>query len=159
MGSGKTTIGRKLSNKLNRPFIDSDDEVVKVSGHSINDIFQVYGEEAFRDIEKKIIIKLLNENPTVIATGGGAFLNKDTRKEINRLGISIWLRASLDILVKRTANHTNRPLLNDSKPRQTLGKLIALRYPVYAQADIVIDTGTERISETANSVYNALRMI
>ena len=156
MGSGKTTIGRELSYKLNLPFIDSDDEVVKASGCSIADIFRIYGEEAFRDIEKKTIRRLLNEKPTIIATGGGAFLNEETRKEISRLGISVWLRASLDILVKRTANQTGRPLLNDGEPKQKLGELITYRYPIYAKADIVVDTGREPAATTVNSVYNAL---
>ena len=157
MGSGKTTIGRKLSYKLNLPFLDSDEEVVKVSGCSIPDIFRVYGEEAFRDTEKKIMLRCLNEKPTIIATGGGAFLNKEIRKKISERGISVWLRASLETLEKRTANKTGRPLLNDNEPRRKLSEFIALRYPIYAEADIIIDTGKESTTETVNSVYNALR--
>ena len=98
MGSGKTTIGRKLSNKLNLPFVDSDEEVVKASGCSIPDIFRVYGEETFRITETKIVLRCLNERPTIIATGGGAFLNQEIRKKIRARGTSVWLRASLDTL-------------------------------------------------------------
>ena len=158
MGSGKTTIGQKLSYKLNLPFIDSDEEVVKASGCSIPEIFRVYGEEAFRDTEKKIMLRCLNEKPTIIATGGGAFLNQEIRKKIGERGISVWLRASLDILEKRTANQTGRPLLDDDKPRQKISEFIALRYPIYAKADIIVDTGKESAAATVNSVYNALRM-
>ena len=158
MGSGKTTIGRKLSYKLKLPFIDTDEEVVKASGCSIPDIFRIYGEKAFRDTEKKIIFRCLNERPTIIATGGGAFLNQEIRKKIGERGISIWLRASLDILEQRTANQTGRPLLDNDEPRRKLSEFIALRYPIYAKADIIVDTGQEPATATANSVYNALRM-
>tara|TARA_Y100001960_G_C14580141_1_gene780313 strand:- start:329 stop:868 length:540 start_codon:yes stop_codon:yes gene_type:complete len=158
MGSGKTTVGKKLSYRLNIPFIDSDDEVAKAYGYTIPEIFKIYGEEAFRRSECETIIRLLNEKLAIIATGGGAFLNIETRKEIGRLGISIWLRATLDILAERTANQTGRPLLNDGKPKQKLQFLIAQRYPIYAKADIVIDTGSESALETMNLVYNALNM-
>ena len=158
MGSGKTTIGRKLSNKLNLPFVDSDEEVVKASGCSIPDIFRVYGEETFRITETKIVLRCLNERPTIIATGGGAFLNQEIRKKIRKRGTSVWLRASLDTLEKRTVNQTGRPLLNDDEPRRKLSELIAVRYPVYAKADIIVDTGKESVTATMNSVYNALSM-
>ena len=158
MGSGKTTVGKKLSCKLNIPFVDSDAEVVKAYGCSIPEIFKIYGEEAFRHTECETIIRLLNGKLAIIATGGGAFLNIKTRKEINRLGVSIWLRATLDILVERTANRTERPLLNVDEPKHKLSKLIAQRYPIYAKADIVIDTGNETAATTVNLVYNALNM-
>ena len=158
MGAGKTSVGKKLSYKLNIPFIDSDDEVVKAYGCPIPQIFKNYGEKAFRLTECETIIRLLNGQHAIIATGGGAFLNIDTRKEIKRLGISIWLRATLDILVERTTNQTGRPLLNGGEPKTKLRKLIAQRYPIYAKADIVIDTGNETATATMNLVYNALNM-
>jgi len=159
MGAGKTTLGRRLSAKLEMPFVDSDDEVIKASGCSIADIFEIYGERVFRDIEAKVILRLLNDGPAIIATGGGAFMNTEIRLHINKLSTSVWLRASLDILVARTASRTDRPLLNDGNSRQTLRDLIGSRHPVYAEADIIIDTGDEPMAITLQSVLDALQKI
>ncbi len=157
MGAGKTTIGRKLAEMLEMPFIDSDDEVVLAAGCSIEDIFELYGETAFRDVETRVISRIMEEGPTVLATGGGAFMNERTRRTIETSGTSVWLKADLDILVARTSGRTDRPLLKDLDPRQKLQELMDQRYPVYATADITIATGNESAESTAARVYDALK--
>ena len=156
MGAGKTTIGRHLAEALGMPFVDSDDEVVRAAGCSIQDIFEVYGEAAFRDVETRVITRLLEEGPCVIATGGGAYMNPETRDHIQRLAISVWLRADLDILVSRTTGRTGRTLLGDGDPTDKLQQLMDLRYPTYANADIVVETGAESAEKTTKRVQTAL---
>ena len=141
MGSGKTTIGRRLAARLDVPFVDADDEVERAAGCSIADMFEVHGEAAFREGEKRVIARLLEGPPGVMATGGGAFMNEETREKIKELGISIWLRADLDVLVRRCGRRDDRPLLKDGDMRETLENLIDQRYPVYGEANIVVDTG------------------
>jgi len=156
MGAGKSIVGRRLAPKVGLAFTDADDEIAKAANCSISDIFEDYGEEAFRDLEKRVIARLLSEGQKVLSTGGGAFMDSETRALIAETSISIWLRADLDVLVKRTAKRGGRPLLDTGNPRETLAKLIKVRYPVYGEADIVIDTGDEPTESTVEKVIEAL---
>jgi shikimate kinase len=156
MGSGKSRIGRELALKIGLPFIDADDEIVKAAGCSISDIFELYGEEAFRDVEKRVISRLLNGKVQIIATGGGAFINSGIRKAIGDHGISLWLRAELDILVERTGRRGGRPLLEGGEPKAILKGLMDERYPVYAEADIVVDSKDVPITDTVEETAAAL---
>ncbi len=156
MGAGKSSVGRLLAKRLGRPFIDSDTEVEKAAGCSIEDIFDLYGEEAFRDVEERVIARLLKEPASVLATGGGAFMNARTRNRIADEGISVWLRADLDVLVKRTSRRGGRPLLNNTDPRQKLHDLMTRRYPVYETAAITVDSLDETPEKTAEKIVEAL---
>ena len=159
MGAGKTSVGRRLAQYFDQPFIDSDDEIVKAAGCSIADIFERYGEQEFREGERRVILRLLEGESQVIATGGGAFMDPVIREKIKEKGISVWLRASLDILVDRTSHRKHRPLLLTGNPRETLQKLMDERYPVYGEADIIVDTGPESSDYTANEVVEALKAL
>ena len=156
MGAGKSRIGRELAGKLELSFTDSDDEIIKAAGCSISDIFELYGENAFRDVEKKVISRLLEGEAQIIATGGGAFINDENRKMIKEKGISIWLKAELPILVERTGRRGGRPLLENGNPAEILKGLMDERYPVYADADIVVNTLDVPIDETVNDTLEAL---
>jgi shikimate kinase len=140
MGAGKSTVGRRLAQTLQLPFRDADHEIEAAAGMSIPDIFSVHGEEYFRDGEKRVIARLLQEGPMVLATGGGAFMNEETRQRIAELGISVWLRADLDVLMRRVRKRTTRPLLQNSDPEGTMRRLMETRHPVYATADLTIDS-------------------
>lgn len=140
MGAGKSTIGRRLAVRLNLPFVDADTEIERAAGCSIPDIFERYGEARFRDGERRVIARLLKGLPTVLATGGGAFVDPETRQLILDRSWSIWLRAELDVLVDRCRRRDNRPLLQGGDMRQTLERLIAERYPVYRAADFIVDS-------------------
>ena len=157
MGSGKTSIGQKLAEHLNMEFVDADEEIVKAAGCSIPDIFEIYGEPAFRDVEEQVIKRLLTEGTGVLATGGGAYINPKIRDAITQRGYSIWLKASLDILVKRTATRAGRPLLKSGEPREILRDLMNKRYPVYARADLIVETGAETVDQTLNAILNSLK--
>jgi shikimate kinase len=122
------------------PFNDADQEIEKAAGKSINDIFAENGESYFRDGERRVIARLLNDGPKVLATGGGAFMNAETRARIADMGVSVWLRADIDTLMMRVSRRDNRPLLKASNPRAVMEKLIGDRYPVYAQADLTIES-------------------
>lgn len=141
MGAGKTTIGRRLSKRLGVTFVDADEEVEKAAGCTISDIFESYGESAFRDVERRVIERLLNEPPHVLATGGGAFMNPETRKQIKEMGISVWLYADVSTLAERVKRKDTRPLLRGGDPDQILHDLAKQRYPVYALADIRVESG------------------
>lgn len=140
MGCGKSAIGRRLANRLSLPFIDADEEIEKVAGMTISDIFATYGEPHFRDREAKVIARLLGGGPQVLATGGGAFMSPDTRRVIARRGISIWLRAELPVLMRRVSKRNTRPLLKTDDPEAVMRRLIEERYPLYAGADIVVES-------------------
>ena len=156
MGAGKTSIGRRLAASLDIAFIDSDEEIIKAAGHSIPDIFKIYGESKFRELEERIIMKILCENRKVLATGGGAYMNPRIRKAINLRGFCIFLKASHEILVERTSRKKNRPLLAAGKPTKILHDLIHERYPIYSTADLTIETGRENIGQTLNKIIDAL---
>ncbi len=156
MGAGKSSVGRKLAVQLGIPFIDADQEIEEAAGCSIEDFFEIYGEPAFRDGEERVIRRLLESGPQVLATGGGAFMSESIRGIISATGVSVWLRADLDILSKRTGRRGGRPLLSGGNPKETLKKLMGQRYPVYANADIVVDTGAEGIDLTTDAIMNAL---
>jgi shikimate kinase len=139
MGAGKTNIGKRLALRLNLPFRDADSEIEAAAGLTIEEIFQRYGEAVFRDGERRVIARLLDEPTHVLSTGGGSFMDPATRARISERGISIWLRAELDLLVARVARRGNRPLLKVGEPREILARLIEQRHPVYAGADITVD--------------------
>jgi len=141
MGAGKSKIGRRLAARLNLPFFDSDHEIEVAAGESIEEIFANRGERVFRDGERRVIARLLAQPVHVLATGGGAFMDEATRYMIERRGVSLWLRAELDVLVSRVSRRSNRPLLKSGDPRTILGELIENRYPVYAEANVVVDSG------------------
>lgn len=157
MGAGKSAVGRRLAARLELPFADADQEIERAAGCTIEDIFELYGEPAFRDVERRVIARMLKEPVHVLATGGGAFMDIDTRALIAEHGISLWLRADLDLLVARTARRSNRPLLKQGDPRHTLQRLMDLRYPVYARADITIDTRDGPIEQTVDDAIQAIR--
>jgi shikimate kinase len=141
MGAGKSSIGHRLAARLGVAFYDADAEIVASAGRSISDIFADYGEPAFRDVERRVIARLLDENPPhVLATGGGAFMSAETRDKLKETTITIWLRAPLDILFARVKRKGNRPLLETADPRGTLEKLLAERVPTYSLADVIVDS-------------------
>ncbi len=156
MGAGKTCVGRRLAKIYQIPFADADDEIVKAAGCSIEDIFELYGEKEFRSGEKKVIRRLLDDEPHVLATGGGAFIDEETREIIARRGISVWLSADLDTLVNRTGRRGGRPLLNDVDTRATLASLMEKRYPIYRLADIIVDTSDDLADRTTERVVDAI---
>lgn len=140
MGAGKSTVGRRLAQKLGLPFRDADNEIEAAAGMSIPDIFAIHGEAHFRDGERRVIARLLQEGPMVLATGGGAFMNEETRARIAENGISIWLRADLDVLMRRVRKRATRPLLQNPDPEGTMRQLMAKRHPVYALADLAVES-------------------
>jgi shikimate kinase len=141
MGAGKSKIGRRLAARLNLPFFDSDHEIEIAAGESIEEIFANRGERVFRDGERRVIARLLAQPVHVLATGGGAFMDEMTRAVIERRGVSLWLRADLDVLVSRVSRRSDRPLLKVGDARMVLGELIEQRYPVYAEANVMIESG------------------
>ncbi len=148
MGAGKSTVGRRLAARLGLPFKDADQEIEAAAGMSIPEIFALHGEAYFRDGERRVIARLLQESPIVLATGGGAYMNDETRARIAERAVSVWLRADLDVLMKRVRKRSNRPLLQDPDPEGVMRRLIAVRHPVYARADVTVesrDTPHERV--------------
>jgi shikimate kinase len=156
MGAGKSSVGRRLAKILDIPFADADEEIERAAGCSIEDIFRLYGEAAFRDGEERVIARLLESGSQVLATGGGAFMNPRTRERIRASAVSVWLRADLDLLVRRTSRRGGRPLLAHGDPRATLERLMAERYPVYAQADLIVDTTDENIERMVERILAGL---
>ena len=157
MGAGKTTVGRRLAARLGVPFADSDDAVEEAARMTIPEIFARLGEPAFRDGERRVIARLLDGPPQVIATGGGAFMAGESRALIKERAVSVWLRADLAVLVERTAKRGGRPLLAGRAPADVLAELIAARHPVYAEADLTIDSGAEdRHEAVAERILAAL---
>lgn len=140
MGAGKTSVGQRLAERLGAPFRDSDQEIEAAASMTVAEIFAEHGEPYFRAGERRVIGRLLSEGPQVLATGGGAFMDPETRAVIRDGAVSVWLRADLDTLVQRTAGRSHRPLLNRGNPRETLARLIRERYPVYGEAELVVDS-------------------
>jgi shikimate kinase len=156
MGVGKSSIGRRLATTLNLPFRDADSEVESAAGQSISDIFASMGEPAFRDGERRVIARLLDEGPHVLATGGGAFINDETRALIKDRAISIWLKADLPLLARRIGRKDTRPLVRGKDPLEVLTELAAVRDPIYAQADIAVETSDTPHQEAVEAVLRAL---
>lgn len=140
MGAGKSAIGRRLAICLGLPFVDADHEIELAAGCTIEDIFERFGESEFRKGEEKVIRRLLRGPRKVLATGGGAYMNERTRELIGERGVAVWLRADLETLLRRVGRRNDRPLLKGGDARETLARLMEERYPVYAQADIVVDS-------------------
>ena len=156
MGAGKTSIGRRLAARLGLPFLDADAEIETAAGCSIPELFARYGEPYFRDGEKKVIRRLLSGGPAVVAYGGGAFMDPETRAATRDRALSIWLRCDLPTLVRRVATRENRPLLANKDHEATLRRLMDIRYPVYAEADVIVDCGDEMPETTTSHVLRAL---
>ncbi len=140
MGAGKSSIGRRLAARLGIPFVDADAEIEKAAGMTIAEIFSAHGESYFRAGEARVIARLLEGGPQVLATGGGAFMNADTRAAIQQKGVSVWLRATIEVLLRRIKRRSDRPLLQDVDPAETLTRLIKERYPIYAEADLAVES-------------------
>lgn len=157
MGAGKTTIGRRLAHALELPFADADAEIVTAAGRSVDAIFAEHGECEFRRGERKVIARLLAGPVHVLATGGGAFVDPRTRTLMKERAISIWLKAPLDVLMKRVAKRDDRPLLKEDDPRAVMQRLIDDRYPIYAEADITIETGAGPHNTAVALILEALR--
>jgi shikimate kinase len=138
MGAGKSTIGRRLAARLGMPFLDADSEIEAAAGMSISDIFEVHGEPHFRDGEARVIARLLDGGPAVLATGGGAFMREDTRNRVGAKAVSIWLKADADIIMRRVRRRADRPLLQTADPEAAVGRLISEREPIYQHADLTI---------------------
>lgn len=158
MGAGKTHIGRKLAGHLGVSFVDSDDEIESAAGCTISEIFDRFGEAGFRDGERRVLARLLKETKGVISTGGGSFMNEQTRENISKTkgAVSVWLRASLDTLVERTSRRDNRPLLRHGDRRKILQRLMDERYPVYAKADIIIDADGDKSEAVVSEIVSRL---
>src|SRR3954452_16146530 len=156
MGAGKTSIGRRLAARLGLPFRDADQEIELAAGCTIPELFARYGEPAFRDGERRVIRRLLAGDPMVLAYGGGAFMDPTTREATRAEAVSVWLRCSLPTLVRRVASRDNRPLLAGKDHEDTLRALMERRYPLYAEADLIVDCGDEPPDHTTNGVLNAL---
>lgn len=156
MGAGKSSIGRRLAQALGVSFHDADMEIEAAAGCSINEIFARYGESAFRDGERKVVARLLAGPPHVLATGGGAFADADTRARIKAGAVSIWLKADIDLLLERTGRKDTRPLLKTADPRATLERLMLERGSVYGEADIVVESGAGPHGEVVRRILAAL---
>ena len=156
MGCGKSSIGKRLAARLGLPFVDADEEIERAAAKTINDIFSDHGEAHFRDGERKVISRLLNNGPQVLATGGGAYMHPETRQRIREDGVSIWLRADLPVLMRRVMKRDTRPLLRDGNPEATMRKLIEARYPIYAEADMTVDSRDEPHDLAVAEIVNRL---
>lgn len=156
MGAGKTAVGRRLANKLDLPFNDADTEIEVAAGASIGEIFAEHGESYFRQGERKVIARLLEGGPQVLATGGGAYMNPDTRAAIKARGLSIWLKAGVKVLLKRVGRRGNRPLLAGGEPEKVMKKLIEERYPIYAEADVTVESRDVPHEVIVGAVIDAL---
>jgi len=156
MGAGKSAVGRIVASQLGIPFIDSDHEIERVSRMTIPELFAAYGEDEFRALETRVMKRLLKGGPRVVSTGGGAFINERTRRHIMKGGVSVWLKADLDVLWERVNKRDNRPLLKTENPKQTLEGLMNARYPIYAQADLTVLSRDVRKEIMADEVLKAV---
>jgi shikimate kinase len=160
MGAGKSTIGRRLSTRLGLPFLDADSEIEAAAGMSIPDIFETRGEPDFRDGEVRVIARLLDNGPAVLATGGGAFMRQETRDRIRDKAVSLWLKVDSDVIMRRLKRRSDRPLLRNADPEATVERLISEREPVYGQADLTVwsrDVPHEKIvDECIEALYGQL---
>ena len=157
MGAGKSTIGRQVADRLGVAFRDADREIELAAGRTIQEIFAEFGEEHFRSGERRVIARLLEDDPFVLATGGGAFMDAETRAVIKERAISVWLRAEFDVLWARVSKRSHRPLLKTADPQKTLMDLMTARYPTYGTADITVESADAPKDETAEQVITALK--
>ena len=157
MGAGKSTVGRRLGHRLGLPFRDADLEIEAAAGMTIPDIFSIYGETYFRDGERRVIARLLQDGPLVLATGGGAYMNEETRCRIAERAVSIWLKADLDVLMRRVRKRSNRPLLENADPEATMRRLMEARHPLYGLADITVESHEAPHERVVNDVLKALK--
>jgi shikimate kinase len=156
MGAGKTTVGRRLAARLDRKFVDSDEEIEQAAGMSIDDLFRAHGEPEFRAGEARVVARLLREDNIVIGTGGGAFVNPDTRALVRERGVSVWIKADFELLFARVSRRATRPLLKTADPRKTLKQLIEARYPLYAEADVAVLSSEVPQDQVAGEIIAAL---
>lgn len=159
MGAGKTTVGRRLALVLGLPFKDADHEIERAAGKSVKEIFAEHGEPEFRRGERRVIARLLADPPHVLATGGGAFMDAETRAAVKVSAVSVWLRADLETLAHRVERREGRPLLDGQNPRTVLDRLMAVRYPVYAEADVTVESGHGPHGAAVEAVLTALTPI
>lgn len=157
MGAGKSAIGKRLALRLGLPFVDADDEIERAAGCSIAEIFEKYGEADFRAGERRVIARLLDESPHILSTGGGAYIDPETRSLMRAKATTVWLRAELDVLFDRVKKRSHRPLLRQGDPREVLARLMTQRYPIYAEADVVVDSTAQPADRTTEQVIDALR--
>jgi shikimate kinase len=157
MGSGKSSVGRKLAARLKVPFRDADSEIERAAGCTVSEIFARYGEGAFREGERKVIDRLLGEPPHVLATGGGAFIDPETRARMKNHAVSVWIKAPVDVLLARVRRKDDRPLLKTGEPREVLERLLKEREPAYAEADLIIESGSGPHAETVERIVTALK--
>ncbi|CAA2137995.1 Shikimate kinase [Methylobacterium bullatum] len=158
MGAGKSTVGRRLATRLGLMFKDADNEIEAAAHLTIPDIFAIYGEPSFREGEERVIARLIREGPLVLATGGGAFMREATRARIAQGGVSVWLKAELDVLMRRVRKRGNRPLLQTDDPEETMRQLMEIRHPVYGSADVMIpsrDVSHDRVVEDVMEALDA----
>jgi len=156
MGVGKSTVGRRLAARLGLPFADGDDEIEQAAGMTVADIFTTLGEGGFRDGEARVMKRLLEGPPMVLATGGGAILNADTRALMKAHSTSVWLRADLKVIASRVQRRDTRPLLRGKDPMQALSALAEVRYPIYGQADVIVDVGAGAHGEAVEAIVQGL---
>ena len=157
MAAGKSSVGRRLGVRLHLPFVDADTEIEKAAVMTIPEIFATHGEPYFRAGEARVIARLLDGGPQVLATGGGAFMNADTRAAIRAKGISIWLKADFDVLLRRVKRRTDRPLLQGDEAAETLRHLMEERYPIYAEADLTVESRDVPHDAIVDEIFIALR--
>jgi shikimate kinase len=157
MGAGKSTIGRRLASRLNLPFVDADAEIEAAAGMTIPEIFELHGEPHFRDGEARVIARLLDSGPAVLATGGGSFMREETRRRIGEKAVSIWLKADPDIIMRRVKRRADRPLLQTTDPAATVSRLLSEREPVYGRADLTIASRDVPHDKIVDECLDALR--
>ena len=159
MGAGKSSVGRKLGGRLGLPFIDADTKIEEAAGMSIPDIFETRGEAEFRAGEARVIARLLDGGPQVLATGGGAYMNAETRALIRDKGVSVWLKADFDVLMKRIKRRTDRPMLKTADPAATLKHLMEVRYPIYAEANVTVESREVMHEVIVEEILERLRAV
>jgi shikimate kinase len=157
MGAGKTTVGRRLAQQLHLPFRDADAEIEAAAGRSVSEIFRDFGEKVFREGERRVIARLLDEPAHVLATGGGAFVDDETRALINARAVSVWLKADLELLARRVSRRDTRPLLAGKNPLEVLSAQAEARYPAYAEAHITVETGESAHHSAVEDIIAALK--
>ncbi len=157
MGAGKSAIGRRVATAIDARFLDADTEIERAAGMKIPDIFETRGEAEFRDGERRVIARLLEKAPLVLATGGGAFIDDETRALLAEKATTIWMRADLDVLVRRCGRRSSRPLLNNGDPREILARLMEIRYPIYAEADVEVFSRDEPHEVSVKAIVKHLK--